>query len=218
MLESNKKLKLEAKEPYQLGQLDPKFLVSESNKLCLQLKSLLTEKQTPTLTGHFKQGKKIDMKKIIPFIASNYSKDKIWLKKTSPQTANYDILLALDDSFSMSEKAVGSLALNCLLVTFRALVQCNMECSIGRVRGRLDIVGQREGVSRSTGLENLGRIAGQFGFVYEDEDSSDLAMVKFLDGVKAHYEAQGEERKRLCFVVGDGRLNKELVRQRLLQL
>ncbi len=86
------------------------------------------------------------MKKIIPFIASNFTKDKIWLKKNNPNQSNYNILLALDDSLSMSEKEVGSLALNCILVTFKALLMCGLECNIGKIRESLEIVGKKDGI------------------------------------------------------------------------
>lgn len=41
------------------------------------------------------------MKKIIPFIASGYKKDKIWLRKSNPEDKTYRIIVALDDSTSM---------------------------------------------------------------------------------------------------------------------
>ena len=47
------------------------------------------------------------MKKLIPYIASNFRKDKIWLRRTEPEKRIYQILLALDDSLSMSENKVG---------------------------------------------------------------------------------------------------------------
>lgn len=42
------------------------------------------------------------MRKIIPFIASRFQKDKIWLRRTAPNKRKYQILLAIDDSKSMS--------------------------------------------------------------------------------------------------------------------
>ncbi len=53
--------------------------------------------------GDYKSGKKFNMKKIIPFIASGYKKDKIWLRKSIPEEKNYRIILALDNSTSMQE-------------------------------------------------------------------------------------------------------------------
>jgi midasin (ATPase involved in ribosome maturation) len=38
------------------------------------------------------------MRKIIPFIASNYRKDKIWLRRTKPSKRDYFVMVAVDDS------------------------------------------------------------------------------------------------------------------------
>jgi len=43
------------------------------------------------------------MKKVIPYIASQFKKDKIWLRRTKPSKREYQILLAVDDSKSMSD-------------------------------------------------------------------------------------------------------------------
>ena len=55
------------------------------------------------------------MKKIIPYIASNFRKDKIWLRRQHPQKRTYQIMLALDDSLSMNENSVGYLSLQSLM-------------------------------------------------------------------------------------------------------
>ena len=65
------------------------------------------------------------MKKIIPYIASNFRKDKIWLRRSEPNKRKYQILLAIDDSYSMSEQNVGFLALKSL--TTIALAMTKME-------------------------------------------------------------------------------------------
>jgi len=41
-------------------------------------------------------------------------------------------------------------------------------------------------------------------------------MVSFLEGVEKYFEKGSEDRKNIVFVVGDGRLNKELVKNKLL--
>ena len=61
------------------------------------------------------------MKKIIPFIASGYKKDKIWLRKSIPEEKNYRILVALDNSSSMQEQQVGQQSLISLSVLSLAL-------------------------------------------------------------------------------------------------
>ena len=50
----------------------------------------------------------MNLKKIIPFIASNFRKDKIWLRRTEPSERNYYIMIALDDTKSMKHGGVGN--------------------------------------------------------------------------------------------------------------
>jgi hypothetical protein len=39
------------------------------------------------------------MRKIIPFIASDFKKDKIWLRRTKPNKREFQILVALGKGF-----------------------------------------------------------------------------------------------------------------------
>ena len=43
------------------------------------------------------------MRRIIPYIASNFQNDRIWLRRSKPSKRVYQILIAVDDSSSMSE-------------------------------------------------------------------------------------------------------------------
>ena len=43
------------------------------------------------------------MRKVIPYIASQFRKDKIWLRRTKKSKRQYDIVLAVDDSSSMAD-------------------------------------------------------------------------------------------------------------------
>ena len=72
-----------------------------------QLKSVLEPMDNAEYRGDFKTGKKLNLKKIIPFIASNFRKDRIWLRRTEPSERNYYIMLALDDTKSMHYGNVG---------------------------------------------------------------------------------------------------------------
>ncbi|XP_049392141.1 midasin-like [Solanum stenotomum] len=75
------------------------------------------------LQGDYKTGKRINMKKVIPYIASHYRKDKIWLRRTRPNKRNYQVVIAVDDSRSMSESGCGSLAIEALVTVCRAMSQ-----------------------------------------------------------------------------------------------
>lgn len=53
------------------------------------------------LRGDYRTGKRLNMRKVIPYIASQFRKDKIWLRRTKPSKREYQICLAIDDSSSM---------------------------------------------------------------------------------------------------------------------
>lgn len=54
-----------------------------------------------TARGDYRTGKRLNMRKVIPYVASQFRKDKIWLRRTKPSKRQYQICLALDDSASM---------------------------------------------------------------------------------------------------------------------
>ncbi len=56
-----------------------------------------------------------------PFIASDFAKDKIWLRRTKPSSREYQVMLAIDDSRSMSESRSAHLAYQTLALVTGAL-------------------------------------------------------------------------------------------------
>jgi midasin len=75
-----------------------------SQRLCEQLRLILEPTMATKLKGDFRTGKRINMRKIIPYIASSYRKDKIWLRRKKPSKREYQIMIAIDDSLSMQNK------------------------------------------------------------------------------------------------------------------
>ena len=53
------------------------------------------------MTGDFKSGKKLNLRKIVPFVASNYRRDKIWLRRQRPERRDYSIFVCIDNSRSV---------------------------------------------------------------------------------------------------------------------
>uniref|UniRef100_H0VTT4 Midasin n=1 Tax=Cavia porcellus TaxID=10141 RepID=H0VTT4_CAVPO len=72
-----------------------------SQQLCEQLRLILEPSQAAKLKGDYRTGKRLNMRKVIPYIASQFRKDKIWLRRTKPSKRQYQICLAIDDSSSM---------------------------------------------------------------------------------------------------------------------
>lgn len=69
-----------------------------------RLKILLEPTLNSGLIGDFRSGKRLNLKKIVPFVASGYRKDKIWLRRAKPQKRTYRLLLAIDNSYSIQNQ------------------------------------------------------------------------------------------------------------------
>ncbi|RYP12079.1 hypothetical protein DL765_007494 [Monosporascus sp. GIB2] len=92
-----------------------------SMALTSQLRLILTPSQATKLSGSYRTGKRLNIKRIIPYIASSYKRDKIWMRRTIPTKRSYQILLCVDDSRSMGDSSSGDLALESLVMVSRAL-------------------------------------------------------------------------------------------------
>lgn len=91
--------------------------------LCEQLRLILEPTLATKLRGDYKTGKRLNMKRIIPYIASEFRKDKIWLRRTKPSKRQYQIMIAVDDSKSMSESKSTELAFHSIALVSKALTQ-----------------------------------------------------------------------------------------------
>ncbi|CAM9174987.1 unnamed protein product, partial [Phaeothamnion confervicola] len=60
-----------------------------SQRLCEQLRLVLEPMVATKLQGDYRTGKRINMRRVIPYIASGYRKDKIWLRRTKPAKRAY---------------------------------------------------------------------------------------------------------------------------------
>ncbi|XP_028858240.1 midasin [Denticeps clupeoides] len=92
-----------------------------SQQLCEQLRLILEPTQAAKLKGDFRTGKRLNMRKVIPYIASQFRKDKIWLRRTKPSKREYRICLAVDDSSSMVDNHSKQLAFESVSVIVNAL-------------------------------------------------------------------------------------------------
>lgn len=92
-----------------------------SLSLTSQLRLILTPSQSTKLSGAFRTGKRLNIKRIIPYIASSYKRDKIWMRRAVPTKRTYQILLCVDDSKSMGESSSGTLAMESLVMVSRSL-------------------------------------------------------------------------------------------------
>jgi midasin (ATPase involved in ribosome maturation) len=92
-----------------------------SHALCEQLRMVLEPSLATRLKGDYRTGKRINIKRIIPYIASGFRKDKIWLRRNKPNKRSYQVMVCIDDSKSMDANGAGVLALEALVVISNAL-------------------------------------------------------------------------------------------------
>lgn len=113
-----------------------------SQQLCEQLRLILEPTQAAKLKGDYRTGKRLNMRKVIPYIASQFRKDKIWLRRTKPSKRQYQICLAIDDSSSMVDNHTKQLAFESLAVIGNALTLLEVGqiavCSFGESVKLLD--------------------------------------------------------------------------------
>ncbi|GFO05689.1 midasin, partial [Plakobranchus ocellatus] len=94
---------------------------SLSQELCEQLRLILEPSLATKLKGDYRTGKRLNMRKVIPYIASQFRKDKIWLRRSKPSKRQYQIMIAVDDSASMADNHSKQLAFESLALVSNAL-------------------------------------------------------------------------------------------------
>ena len=92
-----------------------------ATRLCEQLRLILEATSANKLQGDYRTGKRLNLKRIIPYIASQYRKDKIWLRRMKRDKRDYHIVLAIDNSKSM--KSCGYLAMKTFATISKALTK-----------------------------------------------------------------------------------------------
>jgi len=112
-----------------------------SASLCEQLRIVLEPQLSQQLQGDYRTGKRLNMKKVISFIASHYRNDKIWLRRTLPSKRDYKILIAIDDSLSMKEQNLGFFSLEAMVTLIEALNRLEVgKVAVARIRDRMELL------------------------------------------------------------------------------
>ncbi|VUZ42071.1 unnamed protein product [Hymenolepis diminuta] len=92
-----------------------------SVQLCEALRLVLEPTRASRMRGDFRTGKRLNMRKIIPYLASQFRKDKIWMRRTQPNQRDYRILIAVDNSSSMADNLCKHMTFEALATVINAL-------------------------------------------------------------------------------------------------
>lgn len=194
---------------------------SLSAELAEKLRLILEPTLASRLQGDYKTGKRLNMRKIIPYIASDFRKDKIWLRRSRPSARKYQVMLAIDDSRSMAENHCGHIALESMVLLARAMARLEV--------GEIGVVGFGAGMNAVRTLHPLGApftdqdgpsLVSKLSFA-EDNTLADRPMVQLLETINARLSVAreqirggGTKLQQLVLIIADGRFHeKEALRR-----
>ena len=185
-----------------------------ASELAEELRVVLEPSGRGRLEGDYKTGKRLNMRKVIPYIASGYRKDKIWMRRTRPSERKYQVVLCIDDSKSMQSSGCGELALRSLATVLTAMSTVQVpELSVMRFGHGSEVVTVHELGKAYSAADGPG-IVSAFGFK-GDNSLEDKPVHALLSELEPMLE-QGGEMRQLVLVVGDGHLHeKEEVRAKV---
>jgi midasin len=177
-----------------------------SVSLCEQLRLILEPTQATKMRGDFRTGKRLNMRRIIPYIASDYKKDKIWMRRTKPSKRQYQVMIAIDDSKSMSDSKSVSLAFDTLALTAKALTQLEVgQIAIIKFGEKVNVVHSFEEQFTS---ESGGKVVREFRFDQARTDVCALtrASIELFDVAKIQQNARSSvgELWQLELIISDG--------------
>lgn len=177
-------------------------------RLAEQLRLILEPTLATRLQGDYRTGKRINMRKVIPYIASGFRKDKIWLRRTKPAKRDYQVMLLIDDSKSMG--AAGKLALSSLALLSTAMTRLEIgELCVASFAEKVNIL-HSFGVPFTE--ESGAQVVSQFGFGanYTRLGESLQSIVPIFTQARDSLSSSNDSAiLQLCFVISDARIDTD---------
>lgn len=170
-----------------------------------QLRLILAPTKATKLTGDFKTGKRLNMRKIIPFIASDYLKDKIWLRRNLPQKREYQVLLSIDDSKSMLESKNMLLAFKSLALVCSALDKLEVgQIGVLKFGKEIELLKGFEG--ETIREQDGGKILERLQFQQKGTDVSAMLQTSFkiLTDARENQSTTSSQLWQLQIIISDG--------------
>ncbi|XP_057771067.1 midasin isoform X2 [Salvia miltiorrhiza] len=201
---------------------------SLTTRLCQELAEQLRLVMEPTLAsklqGDYRTGKRINIKKVIQYIASHYRKDRIWLRRTKPSKRDYQVVIAVDDSRSMSEGRCGSFAMEALVTVCRAMSQLevgNLAVASFGQQGNIRLLHDfDQPFTAEAGIKMISSFTFKQENTIADEPMADL--LKYLNNMldaavmQARLPSGCNPLEQLVLIIADGRFNeKEKLKRRV---
>ncbi|CRG95848.1 dynein-related AAA-type ATPase, putative [Plasmodium gallinaceum] len=192
-----------------------------SSQLCEQLKIILEPTVRNKYEGDYKSGKKLNIKKLVNYFASDFRNNKIWKRKTKLNKRDYNILIAIDNTKSMKINNIQKMTLNAIFLVAKAFEKLNV--------GKIGICsfGENETISsnnvvcsmtNSLNKQDFLKILNHFQFNHDTQNSFDNAMLnalKICNYIFKNSHTQNNSKNQinhLMLIISDGRFNKNSVK------
>ena len=192
-------------------------------ELTEQLRLILEPSLATKLGGEYRTGKRINMKRVIAYIASHFRKDKIWMRRTLPDKREYQVLVAVDDSRSMTENGCSTFAAEALALICRAMTRLEVGelgvVSFGGSGGAKPLHPLGEPFSEADGVKVMGQLRFDADNTISDQPMADVIMSidHMLETAAAQASATCSSRTslhQLVLIIADGRFHeKEALRR-----
>ena len=142
-------------------------------ELSERLRHLLEPTLASRLAGDYKTGKRLNMRRVVSYVASNYRKDKIWLRRTKVDKRAYQVIICVDDSRSMRETGAAPLAMEATALIAKSLTRLEVGdvgvCAFGGGDDDVAVVkrgddgdGDDTNVSAASGVTTLHELGAPF--------------------------------------------------------
>ena len=188
---------------------------SAASRLSESLRLILIPTLASKLKGDYRTGKRINMRKIIPYIASGFRKDKIWLRRTQPSKREYQVLLAIDNSRSMKDCGADKMASLSISLLASALSRLEVgQVGVARFGSQCNVL---HPLTMPWSADAGPKVMQSLTF---GEDSTDTltalrSIVSYMTSARDTVtSAKGRECHQLVFLISDGALvqqNREKV-------
>uniref|UniRef100_A0A7S2K0T1 VWFA domain-containing protein n=1 Tax=Leptocylindrus danicus TaxID=163516 RepID=A0A7S2K0T1_9STRA len=174
-----------------------------SRRLCEKLRLVMEPLVATKLQGDYRTGKRINMKRVISYVASGFRKDKIWLRRTKPAKRNYRVLLAVDNSESMQKSGAGEIALSALATLANGMSQLEIgDLGVASFGEEMKLLHQFQ---RPWTSESGTSIVSNLKF--DEKRTRTASCVESALG--AMENASGNSSQQLMFIISDGRIERD---------
>lgn len=185
-------------------QMDKK-VSRDANILCEELRLVLEATEKSGMGGGYRSGKRLNMRKVIEFVASDFRKDRIWMRRVRAEKRAYDVMMAIDDSASMAEGMAGAMALEAAALVTLALGKLEVgRVAITRFGAETQSVRDFDSALPMS-VEDGGAMLRQFTFSQKETDVVDL--LRFVQQ-RMGEDGGSDQRLSLVLVISDGHLSK----------